>query len=390
MSKVQLCDKTTCTQCMACVSSCPKGCITMVDAGQGFAVPQIDKLKCVECGVCMRSCHQIEKNLERNTPAKTLACWTKIISDRRKSSSGGVFSVLARKVLSQNGVVYGATMDKNLQVHHIGIKCTEDLPRLQGSKYVQSLMGDTFIQVRQHLKDGLLVLFTGTPCQVGGLLTFLHKKYENLITCDVICHGVPSQSAFDAFCKRTHLNGTCEGISFRFTEGWGFQLAREIHSTKNEGCNPSQVKRRPICPSKAWYMRAFNKSLMFNEACYTCPYTTIERVSDFTMADYWGLGTKTPFKHPTYQGISMLLVNTSKAVELLKSLPDLYYEERDLQEAIEGNYNLSQSSIRPGEREQFIKDLFDMNKKNLVKQYGLQANIRDYIRLFKQWVNSKR
>lgn len=391
MNKIQLCDKMTCTQCMACVNTCPKGCIKMVDAGQGFAVPQIDESNCVECGACMRACHQLEKSLERNTPEKTLACWTKVTSDRKKSSSGGAFSVLARKVLSQNGVVFGATMSKDLKVHHIGIEKAEHLPRLQGSKYVQSYLGDTYVQVRNHLKEGRLVLFTGTPCQVSGLLTFIRKKYENLITCDMVCHGVPSQRAFDAFCEKAHLGGTCEGISFRFTEGWGFQLARELISpTKAGDFSSACVKRKPVFPSKAWYMRAFNKSLMFNEACYTCSYAQVGRVSDFTMADYWGLGVKAPFNHPTYLGISMLLVNTPKAVELLNELPDLYYEERDLQEAIEGNYNLTHCSVRPDNRDAFIAELFDMKNKDLVKKYGLQATIRDYLRLLKQTINSYR
>ena len=381
----------TCTQCMACVNTCPKSCIKMVDAGQGFAIPQIDESICVECGACMRSCHQLVKNLERNTPAKTLACWTKVTSDRKKSSSGGAFSVLARKVLSQNGVVYGATMSKDLKVYHIYIERAEELPRLQGSKYVQSTLGDTYVQVRNHLNNDRLVLFTGTPCQVGGLLTFLRKRYKNLITCDMVCHGVPSQRAFDAFCERTHLSGTCDGISFRFTEGWGYQLAREfISPTKAGYFNSASVKRKPICPSKAWYMRAFNKSMMFNEACYTCSYSRVERVSDFTMADYWGLGVKASFNHPTYQGISMLLVNTSKAVELLNELPELYYEERGLQEAIEGNRNLTHSSERPNNRDAFIADLFDMNNKDVVKKYGLRATVRDYLRLLKQTINSFR
>ena len=391
MIEIKLCDKMTCTQCLACVNSCPKGCIKMVDAGQGFAVPQIESLSCVKCGACMRSCHQLEKNLERYSPAMTLACWTKVTSDRKKSSSGGAFSVLARSVLSQNGVVFGATMSTDLKVYHIGIEQAEDLPRLQGSKYVQSYLGDTFVQVRNRLMAGRKVLFTGTPCQVGGLLTFLRKKYENLITCDMVCHGVPSQRAFDAFCERAHLNGTCDGISFRFTEGWGFQLARELKPPTRDGkFSFASAKRIPVCPSKAWYMRAFNKSLMFNETCYSCSYTQVERVSDFTMADYWGLGQKIPFNHPTYQGISMLLVNTPKAIEILKELPDLYYEERNLQEAIDGNYNLSHSSIRPDNRDEFIDDLLDMNQKDVVRKYGLQANARDYIRLLKQWWNSKR
>lgn len=379
----------TCTQCMACANACPKGCIKMVDVGQGFTIPQIDKNVCMECGACMHSCHQLENNLERYTPVKTLACWTKVTSDRRKSSSGGAFSVLARKILSQNGVVYGATMDKGLHVRHICIDRSEELFRLQGSKYVQSYLGDTFIQVRNHLNEGRLVLFTGTPCQVGGLLVFLRKKHENLITCDMICHGVPSQRAFNAFCERTKLKGTCDGVSFRFTEGWGYQLAREfVYQTKDNDSSSVCIKRKPICPHNAWYLRAFNKGLMFNEACYTCSYACPERVSDFTMADYWGLGSKIPFNHPTYQGVSMLLVNTTKACDMLTNMQNLFYEERDLQEALDGNYNLSHSSMRPENRDLFIADLFEKDKKLVIK-YGLEASMRDYLRLLKQYVYSK-
>lgn len=391
MNKIQLCDKNTCTQCMACVNACPKDCIEMVDAGQGFSIPHINEFVCVECAACMRSCHQLDNSLVHYTPAKTLACWTKVGYDRRKSSSGGAFSVLARKVLNEKGIVYGATMDKNLQVLHVGIEKPEELFRLQGSKYVQSYLGNTFSHVRNSLKEGRLVLFSGTPCQVGGLLTFLRKNYENLITCDMVCHGVPSQRAFNAFCERVQLKGSCEGISFRFTEGWGFQLARELKSlTVGEELNSSKVKRKPINPKNAWYMRAFNKNLMFNEACYSCSYSRLERVSDFTMADYWGLGVNKPFKHSTSQGVSMLLVNTPKASEQIIEMQDLFYEERDLQEALDGNFNLSHSSIRPENRDQFISDLFDMNVKDIVKRYGLQVSLRDYLRLLKQYINSKR
>lgn len=376
---------------MACVNTCPKGCITMVDAGEGFCIPQINREDCSECGACMRACHRIEPSMQYYTPLHTLACWTKNDSDRKKSSSGGAFSVLARKVLDMGGVVFGATMDRNLQVKHISIDKVEDIYLLQGSKYVQSYLGDTYLNVRKHLKEGRQVLFTGTPCQVGGLLTFLRKKYDNLITCDMVCHGVPSQRAFNAFCERTHLSGTCDGIGFRFTEGWGFQLSRELVApTKAGDSNSTCVKRKPVCPSKAWYMRAFNKSLMFNEACYTCAYTTPQRVSDFTMADYWGLGTKTPFNHPTYRGVSMLLVNNKIAWGMLQNYSDLFYEERTLEEAIEGNHNLSHCSPRPAGRDTFIEDIQRMNHTELMKKYGIQASLRDYLRLLKQWINRKR
>lgn len=376
---------------MACFNACPKGCISMVDAGDGFDIPQINSDICIECGTCMKACHRILPIAEYQTPLKTLACWTKRDDDRKKSSSGGAFSVLARKVLSWNGVVFGATMDSDLQVKHISIDKAEDIVKLQGSKYVQSYLGDTYKQVRESLRQERLVLFTGTPCQVGGLLTFLRKKYDNLITCDMVCHGVPSQKAFDAFCERTHIKGTCQGVSFRFTAGWGFQLARELVAPTQAGdSNSARIVRKVVNPRNAWYIRAFNKGLMFNEACFSCAYTTPRRVSDFTMADYWGLGVKTPFNHPTYRGVSMLLVNNQKALDFISDCPDLFYEDRTLEEAIEGNYNLSHSSKRPAGRDTFIQDMKDMDPRALVVKYGIKESPRDYLRLLKQWINSKR
>lgn len=376
---------------MACVNICPKGCISMLDAGEGFVIPHIDSDLCVECGVCMTACHRISSVVEYRTPLKTLACWTKRDDDRRKSSSGGAFSVLARKVLAENGVVFGATMDSNLQVKHVSIDKVEDIVKLQGSKYVQSYLGDTYKQVRELLGQERLVLFTGTPCQVGGLLTFLHKKYDNLITCDMVCHGVPSQRVFDVFCERTHIKGTCQGVSFRFTAGWGFQLARELVAPTQVGdSNSTHLVRKVINPRNAWYMRAFNKGLMFNEACYSCPYTTPKRVSDFTMADYWGLGANKPFSHPTFRGVSMLLVNNTRAIDFINKCQDLFYEERILEEAIEGNHNLSHNSERPADRDTFIQDMREMDPRELAVKYGIKESPRDYLRLLKQWVNSKR
>lgn len=392
MSNIQLCDKYKCTQCMACVNTCPNNSINMIDEGEGFTTPHINRDTCVECGACIKVCHRLHPIENYQTPIKVLACWTKNKEDRKKSSSGGAFSVLARSVLSVNGVVFGAAMDSNLQVKHISVENVEDILELQGSKYVQSYLGDTYKRVRDFLKQGRVVLFTGTPCQVGGLLTFLRKKYDNLITCDLVCHGVPSQKSFDLFCQRTHLRGTCQRVSFRFTEGWGFQLARELvmHSTQDGDSNSTYIVRKAVNPKKAWYMRAFNNGLMFSEACYSCAYTTPKRVSDFTMADYWGLGVKAPFNYPTLKGVSMLLVNNQKAWDLIKDNPSLFYEERTLDEAVEGNHNLSHNSKRPIGRDSFIYDMNIMESRELVKKYAIKESCRDYLRLLKQWINSKR
>ena len=148
----------------------------MLDAGEGFCIPHIDHEACAECGACMRACHRMEPHVEYNQPLHTLACWTKNDTDRKKSSSGGAFSVLARKVLSMGGVVFGVTMDKDLKVKHICVDRAENIYLLQGSKYVQSYLGDTYKKVREYLKADRRVLFTGAPCQVSGLLTFLRKK----------------------------------------------------------------------------------------------------------------------------------------------------------------------------------------------------------------------
>lgn len=371
MNKIELCKHDVCTQCYACKTACPKGCVSMVEAKDGFVIPEIDREKCVECGACMKACHRLNPTFEFQKPKHTYACWTKNIADRERSSSGGAFSVIAKRIISQGGIVYGASMCDNLQVKHIGIERNEDIVRLQGSKYLQSYLGDTYKNVRNELKIGRKVLFTGTPCQVAGLLTFLHKSYDNLYTCDVVCHGVPSQKAFDAYIEKIGLKGKCKDFSFRFTKGWGYQ---------------SKI----ISPKNAYYLRAFTKGLMFSEACYSCAYARPERVSDISLADYWGLGMMKPFNYPTHKGISCLLVNNEKALTLLDECEDLVFEERPLEEAIAGNHNLSHVSDRPNGRDTYYDDSLSMPINELSVKYGIKANIRDYFRLLKQYINSFR
>lgn len=379
MNKIELCKFNVCTQCHACQTACPKGCISMVETKDGFVVPKIDRDKCVECGACMKACHRITPQFTYQKPIKTYACWTKILSDRERSSSGGAFSVIARKVILEGGIVYGASMCEDLKVRHLGVNKAEDIVMLQGSKYVQSFIGDTYKQVRKELSGGRIVLFSGTPCQVAGLYSFLHKPYDNLFTIDVVCHGVPSQAAFDAYIEKIGLKGKCKNFNFRFTKGWGFQLS------KQKNVNSSKTL---LSPSKAYYLRAFTIGLMFSETCYSCAYARPERVSDITLADYWGLGEKAPFNHPTHKGISCLLVNNEKALSMLNECSDLAYEERPLEEAVDGNYNLSHVSGRPAGRNTYYEDSLNMSISALSTKYGIQAQLRDYLRLLKQAINT--
>lgn len=390
MKKIELCRIGECTQCEACRNICPKQCITMDFNSEGFAYPHINRDICIECGACMKACHQITPMAEFRIPLRSLACWTKRIDDRINSSSGGAFSVIARKILSENGIVFGATIDRSLQVKHISIERIEDLRLLQGSKYVESFLGDTYLQIREKLKSGKKVLFTGTPCQVSGLLTFLKKDYENLYTCDVVCHGVPSQKAFDTYLKRVGFWGNTTNFQFRFTEGWGFRLSRQAGKTVAPALGGTSVKWKTIWPNKAYYLRAFTKGLMFNEACYKCRYAQPKRVSDLTLADYWGLGIYGSFNYPTQKGISCLLSNSEKGEALLKECSDLDFEERPLKEAIEGNHNLSKVSRRPEGRDTYLKDAEIIPISKLESKYELKPVLRDYLRILKQdWVKFK-
>ena len=375
MHKINLCGKETCTQCFACQKVCPKGCIDRVETEAGFFIPKIDREACIECGACMKACHKLkEPNLVK--PQKAYAAWTTVVKDRRNSSSGGMFSVLARMILDDGGVVYGATMDSDLKVRHISIENASDICLLQGSKYVQSDLGDSFIKVRENLRENRKVLFTGTPCQIAALHAYLKSDTPLLFTCDVVCHGVPSQKAFDIYADRNGLRKNTKEIVFRFTQGWGFRMGRRT----------SKGNFRIIMPGKAYYLRAFNKGLMFAESCYSCPYASEERGSDITIADYWGIGAMLPFNHSVKGGLSMVLVNTVKGRQMLENGKCLFVEERPVQEAVQGNHNLQAPSRRPEGRDAYYEDSRQMAIKDLERKYKLAPSARDYLRLVKQYI----
>ncbi|MDE7088494.1 MAG: Coenzyme F420 hydrogenase/dehydrogenase, beta subunit C-terminal domain, partial [Prevotella sp.] len=250
MKKIRLCDIDTCTQCQACVSICPVKCISMQEARDGFSIPIIDRTKCIECIACMKSCHKINPISEFQQPLKTYACWTKKSTDRHNSSSGGAFSILARKILEEEGKVYGAFMNDRLMVEHIGIENSEDLALLQGSKYLQSNTHNIYSKVRDDLKKGRKILFSGTPCQIAGLYNYLKNKPENLFTCDVVCHGVPSQKAFDIYIDKIGMKGNCRKFNFRFTEGWGFQLSTQHSNTQGS----TSKKKKIVSPKNCYYL----------------------------------------------------------------------------------------------------------------------------------------
>ena len=223
---VNLCDAEHCTQCFACATICPKGCISMAETQEGVRYPVIDRSRCVACGLCMKACHQLSFRLPGDVSSVVYASWAIKQETRTKSSSGGVFSVLAEHVLRKGGVVYGVAYGDFLKVKHIRIEQESNLQQLRGSKYVQSDLSGVYKSVREDLQKGIDVLFSGTPCQIAGLRTFLRQEYENLYCIDLICHGVPPQKLFDSYLQHIGIKaGRDDCFDFRYCKGWGFELA---------------------------------------------------------------------------------------------------------------------------------------------------------------------
>lgn len=368
---VNLCDAEHCTQCFACATICPKGCISMAETQEGVRYPVIDRSRCIACGLCMKVCHQLSFRLPGDVSSVVYASWAIKQETRTKSSSGGVFSVLAEHVLRKGGVVYGAAYGDFLKVKHIRIEQESNLQQLRGSKYVQSDLSGVYKSVREDLQKGIDVLFSGTPCQIAGLRTFLRQEYENLYCIDLICHGVPPQKLFDSYLQHIGIKaGRDDCFDFRYCKGWGFELA---------------LNRRRIPVADGYYLKAFTFGYMFLEACYACKYACKNRVGDVTLGDFWGLGVKTPFPYSTSQGVSLVLANTSKGKGLLAENKEyLFLCERTFEEAAAYNHNLVAASSRPLERDSYPLDSMAMDRKDLIKKYALQVGWKEYLRPLKK------
>lgn len=354
----------TCTGCAACQNACAHSAITMTADAEGFLAPNVDNNKCVECKLCEKVCPVISPIQDKGViHPRAYAVWSE--PDRKVSSSGGAFSAFARHVLPQGGVVFGAAFDEDLHCKHIEIQDMDGLASLRGSKYVQSEIGDTFVQVRKYLRANRKVLFCGTPCQVAGLNNFLRKSYPNLLTLDLICHGVPSDAVFQSYLKKisSRFAADVEGYEFRDRDGWGFSPSVSV-------CG----KFRRIYGVDALYMEAFNASAIFRKCCYQCPYSDIPRVGDCTLGDFWGIGRYgKPFKHDTMKGVSLVLTNSSQGEAALQELTNSFIEERTLEEAFIENHNLKNASILNPNRESIISDFLnpDVSLQTIATKYKL-------------------
>lgn len=380
-----------CTSCEACVQICPKQCIKL-ELSEGFQYkPTVDKQKCVECGLCIDVCHLNKLSIKAQADTKCMACVNNDEQEVALSTSGGVFGAIAKYVLELGGIVYGCAYQGHLQVKHIRINTIADLHLLRGSKYVQSRVGDTYKQAEKDLKDGKLVLYSGTPCQIAGLKSFLRKDYKNLITIDLICHGVPPASAFNKFVDgyEKKYNIVLDNVDFRSKENKGWGLSGYLYGHKKE-----KIIRRKLYSFDNWYYFYFLKGAIYTSACYECKYANLNRPGDFTLGDFWG-SEKFNLSFKDAKGCSLVLLNTVRAQKIFSRL-SLRYNSVSIENACKFNGQLIAPTKKPDnyaalvnkittlETEKIENDFIKTNKKYIVLGYAKKLIPQGIIRLIKK------
>lgn len=363
---VTLATKEQCTGCGACKAICPKNAISFTPDEEGFPSPVVNNEECVHCGMCEKICPALHMP-ETHTIQTAYAAQIKDKEALKSSTSGGVFTAFAREVFRRGGVVYGCVWDEQYNAVIRKAENEEEMKPMRGSKYVWSWAGDSFREIKQYLDCGRFVMFTGLPCQVAGLKSYLKKTYDNLLLVDFLCSGAPSPMALDYYLDticdrkdRKHLN-----LKFRDKEPYGVG----VHITYS-GKKKNIKKGEHIRNSYYW---SFYTRLIDRESCYHCPYGYGNRVSDITMGDYWGI-SEYHHEFNIREGVSALLVNSEKGRQFIFGLESkIKISETDPINISKGN-NLfigekKRNINKPLNREQFFSILNDKGWKAAERKF---------------------
>ena len=293
------------------------------------------------------------------------ACINKDEPIRIKSSSGGIFTLLAEQILRDKGVVFGAGFNKKFEVEHSYIESKKNLGRFQGSKYVQSKIGKTYKQTQEFLETGRKVLFTGTPCQIAGLRSHLKKNYKNLFCVDVICHGVPSPIVWEKYLEYREgiAQSSIKKISFRDKQtGW------KSYSTSFWFLNNTKYQS---VHGRDPYMIAFLKNISLQPSCYSCQFKSLHRQGDITLGDFWGIKNILPNLDDD-KGVSLVIINSNNGKNIFEKIQNriLYHKVNlKLSDVIRYNSAITKSVDCNPKREIFFEKLESMKFDELVKKY---------------------
>ena len=369
-----------CSGCEACVQSCPQNVLIMKQDNEGFLAPEVtDKERCVNCGLCIKACqvHQI-RAIDSKSRQIGYVAQSKDRKNSKRSSSGGAFWTIAKEwIEGKNGVVFGAAVMEDHTVCHILADTVEGLKRMQGSKYVQSNIGNSYRETKRLLQEGCEVLFSGTPCQIQGLRLYLKKDYSNLFTIDIICHGVTSPLLLTDYIKKVehHEKRKCTGVRFRyknplFKSGSSFYMMLMM----NKGFRVIRAGKRDP------YMNIYLSGYAFRESCYACQFACPKRVGDITIGDC-DSHRDYPNYHPD-ESNSTIIINTQKADDYWSNKLAAKFEfvTMNLDREIECNKQLNKPFTRPQKRDGIYHDVLSMGYNELMKRYGQEQGWLSYIK----------
>jgi len=362
---MQICKKDKCTGCGLCIDVCPKKCIQMKSNEEGFIYPDINMDLCVECNQCKNKCPVNKAYISDNYEKPLVyACFNKEDNIRLDSTSGGLFSAIAKYIISKGGKVVGVTVDEKLKPKHIIIDNEEDLELIRGSKYIQSRTTGIYKKVKELLDKNEIVLFSGTACQISALYSYVGKEKSNLYTCEVICHGIGSEFVNDKQIKfiEDETKSKVEKLIYRSKkEGWTTSMSE--YKLKN-GTSKYVVSTDNL------FMRTFYLTLCHRKSCYECKYAKLPRVSDIMIGDFWGADKLNFEQEELKKGISLALINNVKGEEIFDNIREFIgYREETIEHAAERNKHILVSNEQNPIREEFFKDIKTKEREYLMEKY---------------------
>ena len=393
-----ICPENDCTMCMACANACPKDAIYVSTNEYGYEKICINQDLCIDCGICERICEN-RNNIEKNKPHTGYAAQARDKEKLEKSASGGAFQMLAEYVLDQNGVCYGCNSsfgENGYGAKHIRVDTMDRLYLILNSKYVPSIIGDTYKMAENDLKNEKLVLYSGTPCQIQGLKSYLKKDYDNLLTVDLICHGVTSTKLFNDYLSIEENNNNIKITDYMFRDksvSWGTNFCYEYYK-KSDKNKKLRIKHLPREGSS--YMINYLRGNIFRENCYTCNLSCDLRVSDITIGDYWGIEVENPElatqkADPIIirKGVSCILLNTKKAERFIEAInKKMIIYKVDINSIISNNGNLQRASVRGNGRDVFLENYKKFGYKKIEDDYNVSVKKKMWIYNFKNILKS--
>lgn len=348
-------DKTKCCGCNACANICPVSCISLNEDEEGFYYPFVDKEKCISCGQCDKVCHYNFELKNMNNSKSYYAAYSSNLEIVKDSSSGGVFWEIVKYVFSENGVIYGAILESDFYVRHTRTDTLNTSAKIRKSKYLQSNIEYTYREAKDDLSLGKLVLFSGTPCQIAGLKAYLQKEYENLVTVDVVCHGVPSRKLFSSFIKELNHEYNDQAVEMIWRDkrnGWGPNHISIKFSSGKEVVTTSQQNK---------YQKGFLDNFYLRPSCYSCKYAKLPRIGDISLADFWGYEGALKESNNNV-GMSLVIVSSNKGADIFERI-----KENLIFENVEESYakEKSRHSHMPPRTNRYRKMFFNDYRKGL-------------------------